>query len=222
MGKYIVYETTCLINSKTYIGCHKFKVDDKYLGSNQQLKDDVEFYGYEHFKLKVLAEFDNEPEALAYETSLVTEEYVSNPLTYNCHVGGGGSWTRINAAGKNIYKRTKKHKAISSKIIKKVRKQIEADPVWAEQIKAKRVATVKRRYAEGDLVNPFKGKKHSEESKKLIGATTSKAQKGSGNSQYGKVWIYNSEHKKSIKIMPEQLDTYVANGWLKGRKLKFN
>lgn len=221
MGKYIVYETTCLVNSKTYIGCHKFAVDDKYLGSNQQLKDDVEFYGYEHFKLKVLKEFDNEPEALAYETSLVTEEYVSNPLTYNCHVGGGGSWTRVNALGKNKYKRTKKHKELARKQIIKAREAIAANPEWEAEIKAKRIATVKQRYANGELINPFKGKKHTEETKKRIAETTSKAQKGSGNSQYGKCWIYNPEHKKSIKIMPEQIDTYLANGWLKGRKLKF-
>lgn len=136
-------------------------------------------------------------------------------------MGGGGSWTRVNALGKNRYKRTKKHKELARKQIIKAREAIAANPEWEAEIKAKRIATVKQRYANGELINPFKGKKHTKETKKRIAETTSKAQKGSGNSQYGKCWIYNLEHKKSIKIMPEQIDTYLANGWLKGRKLKF-
>lgn len=42
-------------------------------------------------------------------------------------------------------------------------------------------------------------------------------QVGEKNSQYGKCWIHNNE--KSISIKKEQLDEYLSNGWIKGRKM---
>lgn len=54
------------------------------------------------------------------------------------------------------------------------------------------------------LSNIFKEKQH---------------QQGNKNSQYGTCWIHND--KKSIKIKNEQLEEYISNGWIKGRKMKF-
>lgn len=50
----------------------------------------------------------------------------------------------------------------------------------------------------------------------------SKIQSGEGNSNYGNVWIYNDEIKKSKLIPKSLLEDFLSNGWNKGRKMKFN
>ena len=64
----------------------------------------------------------------------------------------------------------------------------------------------------------FKGKKHTEETKKKIGEKTSISQKGEKNSQYGKRWIYSLEEQRSTRIGK---DDPLPEGWLEGRKIKF-
>lgn len=67
----------------------------------------------------------------------------------------------------------------------------------------------------------FKGKKHTEETKKKIGETNSKHQTGEGNSQFGTMWIHFLELKENKKIKKEEFSTWEQDGWLKGRKMKF-
>lgn len=49
----------------------------------------------------------------------------------------------------------------------------------------------------------------------------SKSQTGSGNSQFGTIWIYSLDQQCSKKIDPNDLEKYKLDGWQKGRKLKF-
>ncbi len=44
---------------------------------------------------------------------------------------------------------------------------------------------------------------------------------GEKNSQFGKCWIYNLEEKISKSILKEELESYLEQGWLKGRKMNF-
>lgn len=46
----------------------------------------------------------------------------------------------------------------------------------------------------------------------------SENQSGEGNSQYGTCWIYNKEQDKALKIKKEEIDSYILEGWIKGRK----
>jgi hypothetical protein len=50
----------------------------------------------------------------------------------------------------------------------------------------------------------------------------SRAQNGKNNSQYGKVWIYNTKLEKSVKVDKSKLDEYIIEGWAKGRIVDFN
>lgn len=61
--------------------------------------------------------------------------------------------------------------------------------------------------------NPFCGKTHKEETKITIGINSSKHQTGSGNSQYGTMWITNGQENKKIK---RDIDV-IPEGWSKGR-----
>lgn len=69
--------------------------------------------------------------------------------------------------------------------------------------------------------NPFKGKKHTIESKIKIGKANAIKQAGEGNSNYGKCWIYNEELKENKSIKKENLQSWLEKGWKKGRKMKF-
>ena len=69
--------------------------------------------------------------------------------------------------------------------------------------------------------HPWTGRHHKESTKKKIGEVTSKAQKGTGNSQYGTCWVSNPLIKKSIRIKKEFLYDYIAEGWIKKRIIKW-
>jgi hypothetical protein len=62
------------------------------------------------------------------------------------------------------------------------------------------------------------GKTLSEETKSKIGKSNSISQLGSKNSQYGTCWINKSGENKKIK--KEQLEDFLNQNWVKGRKIK--
>lgn len=74
------------------------------------------------------------------------------------------------------------------------------------------------RYLSGELKPIWAGRKHSEETKKKMKETAklTNKQKGTKNSQYGTCWIHNDD--KSFKIKKEELESYLQQGYIKGRK----
>lgn len=73
------------------------------------------------------------------------------------------------------------------------------------------------KYLFGELVPIWKGKKHSEESKRKIGLAMTKY-KGKLCPSYGTCWIYNKSLKLNKKISKTDLDNWINEGWIKGRK----
>lgn len=61
----------------------------------------------------------------------------------------------------------------------------------------------------------WQGRKHRQESKEKIGLANSVHQQGSGNSQFGTCWVSRENIEKKIKIL--DLDSYIKNGWRRGR-----
>ena len=102
--KYIVYETTNLVNNKIYIGVHKTEDPDKfdgYLGCGVYVNQPytyahpkthfqfaVKKYGPNNFKRIVLAVFETLQEASDLERELVNEEFLSRSDVYNMILGG--------------------------------------------------------------------------------------------------------------------------------------
>ena len=100
--KYIVYQTTNLINGKIYIGQHKTKdpnVFDQYIGCgikinmpssyenpSSPLQYAVKKYGVKNFKRTTIKVFDTLEEALALEAELVDYEFLKRPDTYNAQL----------------------------------------------------------------------------------------------------------------------------------------
>ena len=102
--KYIVYQTTNVVNNKIYIGVHGTEdpeVFDGYIGcgayvnkpssymeGKTYLHKAINKYGVLSFSRKTLKIFDNLEDALDLEAWLVTEEFVKRKDTYNMTVGG--------------------------------------------------------------------------------------------------------------------------------------
>lgn len=102
--KYIVYETTNLINGKIYVGLHKTENPDKFDGyigngiyvtqpytyqySKTAFQCAVKKYGPENFRRKTLAIFDTEQEASDLEEQIVNEKFLERPDVYNMILGG--------------------------------------------------------------------------------------------------------------------------------------
>ena len=216
---YTVYQITNDINGKTYIGCHKTKdINDEYMGSGKYLTHSQNYHGIENFSKDVLFAFDNANDMFSKEAELVNEKFIKRDDTYNIKLGGYGGFDFINKNGLN--NSNDNHIKGTLGIIKS-RKETPERWAKADAAAGKRMKS----YHEQGLIKygiSFAGKTHTDEAKRKIGLKTSIAQAGSGNSQYGTMWIYNLDEKKNKKIKKTDLDKYLEHDWIAGRKMKFS
>ena len=82
-----------------------------------------------------------------------------------------------------------------------------------------------KRYISGELKPIWTGWKHKPETIEKAKQTYKehKHQQGEKNSQFGTCWVYKlDENNKpiNIKIKKEEIDNYIKEGWIKGRKIK--
>lgn len=102
-----IYETTCLVNGKKYIGKKVYDKEGhwkKYLGSGKILKRAVEKYGRENFKREILCECETAEELCEKEIEYIAKaNATSDPLYYNICYGGEGG-----IPGENISEETKR------------------------------------------------------------------------------------------------------------------
>jgi len=225
---YIIYKITNLINGKIYIGQHiTFDINDDYMGSSSYLANSIKKHGIENFKKEILFDFKDKDELNKKEAELVNEEFVKRDDTYNINLGGS-SWYYVNKSGKaesiahwkiahnNFLKllNNKEYKEQYSKKVSNGLKKAYKDP--------NKFIKHKSGYFKGEKA-AFYGKKHTEETKLKMSQTHKLKLTGVGekNSNYGKVWVYNLELKINKSIKKEELDFYLSQGWLKGRKMKW-
>ena len=76
------------------------------------------------------------------------------------------------------------------------------------------------RYLSGELKFNWVGRHHSDITKKKMHEKhlLNNHQQGEKNSQFGTCWIHNEIKNKKIK--KEELENYIKNGWVSGRKMK--
>lgn len=213
MKYHIVYQITNIVNGKIYIGKHTTSnLDDGYMGSGKLLNKAIEKYGIENFKKHIIQIFDNEKDCLDFELFLVNEKFVNREDTYNLTKGGNGSWYHINSDLEKL-----------RKIANNMNRKKENNSEYVEKRKEIMSQIFKILHLEGKFnYATFKGKKHTEETKKKMSEFRKGKQKGERNSQYGTCWIHHLEKKESKKIKKEELNIYIENNWIKGRKIKFN
>ena len=211
---YTVYKTTNNTTGRYYIGVHKTQNPyDNYMGSGKLLKRAIEKYGLDNFTKEVLFIFDTPENAYAKEKELVTIDLLESGECYNLKVGGEGGWGHLK-------QKTPEHRKKICSSGAKTRFLDEDYKKWwyshRASISVLGVEARNRLYPEGT----FKNRKHTEDTKRKIGEVNSKKQLGELNSQYGTCWIHHAEQQITKKIKKDELDTYLEQGWIQGRKMK--
>lgn len=82
-----------LLNGHFYLGVHSTNdLNDGYFGSGTALKQAIEKYGRDNFKLTILKYFDTRDELLAYESEVVNMRFLEHyhGVCYNQVLGGHG------------------------------------------------------------------------------------------------------------------------------------
>jgi group I intron endonuclease len=162
---------------------------DGYLGSGKYLKNSVNYYGKENFKLEILEFFDSREILIEKEKELVNKDFIKVPLCMNLSIGGTSAPIgNKHGSGKRSKEQCQK---MSDNWYSKKRKTQE----WKD-----------------NLGTSWIGKKHSEESKQKM----SVVRKGKNLvdivgeekaldwrkkiSDGGKIKIFTEEHKKNISL----------------------
>jgi len=206
-----IYKTTNILNNRYYIGMHSTSnLEDGYLGSGRRIRDSINKYGKDNHIKEILEFLPNRKFLTLREEEIVNNELLIDPLCMNLRIGGdpgATEWTieqRI-LGGKNGGFNTAKSE--------------KENPVIAKNQWNNRSLIMKECHRLGKIkYDTFTGKKHNEESKKLIGTKNSNKQKGIKNSQYGTIWINKDGIDKKVK--KEYFSNYLEEGWVKGRNKK--
>jgi hypothetical protein len=200
-----IYKTINLINGMHYIGMHSTNnLEDNYLGSGVWLWRAIRKYGRENFKKDILEFCDDRKSLIEREKKIITEEELKNSFCMNLKPGGSGGICNEDHA--------RKLKEGASKWQKEIWKD--------DKYRAKITDALSRYRAEnhklGKIKHPdWSGKKHSKKTKDKMRKSHEGMGKGNANSQFGTCWITNGIENKKIK--KEELDSYICDGWYKGR-----
>jgi hypothetical protein len=212
---YTVYQTTCLVNSKFYIGVHKTDdPNDDYLGSGKVLKRAIEKYGVSSFKKEILHIFDEAREAFLKEQELVTEALIASDLCYNLKLGGQGGWEYNNDGSEEHRERCKigalKTNQILTPNARRERSRKSANTKWKTNYD--KMADINRRVSKQSL--ELKIGIYSElaiENRKRKFKEINH-QSGSKNSNFGTMWITDGISNKKLKNTDN-----IPEFWYKGR-----
>jgi hypothetical protein len=203
-----LYKTTCLVTGRYYIGMHSTSnLDDGYLGSGIRLRRSIRKYGKENHVKEIIEFFDCREVLIEAEKRAITGDMLDDTDCMNLMSGGtGGLLSKIH------------HEKMIQGSINWLNDK------WKDESFKKIVTETSRKnilklHGEGKFKNNkrFLNKVHSEKSKRLIGDKMKDLTKGSRNSQYGTCWITKDGINKKIKN--EEVNLFVKDGWIKGRKI---
>ena len=205
-----IYKTTNLINKKYYIGMHSTdNLDDGYIGSGKRLWYSINIYGKQNFKCEILEMLPNRELLKEKEKELVNKDILKDKMCMNLKTGGNGGF--VNEKHRmNFLKSAKKSRICS---LKKGRDTVKKK--WTENKEWSDI--LRKKISEKSKGNKsFTGKKHSEQTKKLMSETKKGTGTGKKNSQFGTCWITNEKQNKKIN----KTDLHLYPEWRLGRIIK--
>ena len=209
-----LYIKTHNITGLKYFGKTSTKDPYSYTGSGVYWVRHLKRYGA-NFTTEILGYFLDEEECKLVALRFSRENDIVNSLEWaNLKEEAlDGGWDYVNSSGKNLYGANGQSGHGLENLIRNPHDYMKSIGLYDDYIH--RIATtLKRKYSSGELVNPFKGKSHTEETKFKMVNTHKEIchQQGEKNSQFGTMWITNGVINKKIKntdILPD--------GWKRGR-----
>ena len=203
---HVIYKTTCLVTGRYYIGMHSTdNLADGYIGSGKRLWSSIRKHGAEKHVCEVLEHLSSREALTLREAELVNNQLLKDKQCMNLTRGGQGDWAYVTV------KRGKAATVRASLAGVEKRKQLLADPTWRAQYTAR---------CKGDQTNfgeaykdAFKGKSHTEETKRLIAEKSAKANAGAGNPAFGMKWVTNG-----VEVRRQAASLPLQDGWRFGRK----
>ena len=205
-----IYKTTCNVTGKWYVGMHSTSnLEDGYMGSGTILRYSIRKHGKDNHTKEILEYCKSRELLILKEIEIVNEKLVSDSMCMNLTNGGLGFGSkehmmRCSKAGNEAFK---------NKLI--------TDEEFRNNYSLKQSKNSKKAMLEGKMIPinesyDWIGKKHSEKSKKLISEVKKGVGIGETNSQYNSHWISKDGIDKKIK--KEELNFWLNEGWIKGRK----
>ncbi|MBO7212369.1 MAG: hypothetical protein J6V44_15385 [Methanobrevibacter sp.] len=193
-----IYMTTNLIDGRKYIGQKKSDkfLHEKYLGSGKILKQAIEAYGKENFKVELLCECESKEELDEMEIYYIKFYYAQTSRKYYNICKGGQAGPGGPRFKDHHHTEETKQKMSESR---KGEKNSNYGNRWTQSDELKALHS-KISSGEG---NGMFGKKHSNNTKKLI-----------GEQNLGRIPITNGTINKRVK--PEDLEYYLSLGFYKG------
>ena len=195
---YIIYKTINSIDGKYYIGCHQTdNLNDGYLGSGKYLKKAIKKYGAENFRFEILHSVSSKEKMFELERSIVNEDFVKDPLTYNLKIGGSGGNPGIVGAfkGKKHSEETKEKQrqaSLKQVVSNETRKKLSMNNAM------KNNPEIRKKVSE-----TMTGRTHSEEHRKKV-----------AEANIGTILINNGFIAK--RISKDELAIYENTEWSKG------
>lgn len=210
---HFIYKTTNLLNGKYYIGMHSTNnLNDGYMGSGKRLRRSINKYGKENFRVEILEYLPDRELLVKREKEIVNEELLKDPMCINLKEGGRGGFCDDDHKDKFLKSgmliRWNNPDAPAHVRLKELNKDLD----WKRR-KSKKVKDGLKRANHNHAT--FKGKQHSEESKRKISLSSKGKCTGKANSQFGTCWITNGIENKKIK--KTELNNFIELGWKLGR-----
>lgn len=222
------YKITNNINGKFYYGVHNTNNEnDGYMGSGIAIRNAYKKYGIENFTKEIIRYFETSEEVFEYERNFVTEELVNDSMCYNMKTGGDGWCNQYVKRNKvvvtdgtsvmQVNKDDERYK--SGELVSVVKGMVNVRDKDGNTFK---VPTTDERYLSGELVSANKGRKLSDEHKKKLSEIAKKRMTNPfwKENRPKLCWVYKETdgvvENKAISV--EYLETYLKDGWTKGRK----
>lgn len=211
-----IYCITNLVNGKNYFGQRTFNVSgtaksalaDMYWGSGKLIRRAQKKYGLQNFKKEIIIEGMFTKEELdRFERCAIRIARFLGKAEYNIANGGQGwNWPTEVA---------KKYAAMSNSLENRKSRSIKLKKYFAnlsKEEKLRRAAKISltKRESDFDIGSIWRGRKHTEETKKKMSETAKKQDRsGLKNPSFGKVWWTNGKENVKSEVCPE--------GFWKGR-----
>jgi hypothetical protein len=182
-------------------------LNDGYLGSGKRLWRSLNYHGKENH-IKEIIEFCENREILKKrEKEIVNQQLISEKLCMNLQLGGGGGFIDKN----HMVKTCKRGNEVFLEKMK--------DDEYRKQFSEKLSKANKQQYLDGRRDKKYfydwKGKKHTDETKKKLSEMKKGTGVGEKNSVYGKKCMTKGTDNKMVN--PNEINFYLSNGWKLGK-----